>query len=358
MTNDARTVSASASGRVNLMGDHTDYNEGFVLPMLIPQTTHVTVRLHDGPDIDARSATMSEVASYRLGEERLRGSWIDFVQGVTYVLQRAGHALRGFSLEIASTVPIGAGLSSSAALEIAILRALREAFDLPLDDLQLARFGRAVEVDFIDVPIGIMDQLVACLGKAGEALWVDTRSLATLPVPIPAAIEVGVIDSGVPHDHSQNEYRTRRQECEAAAAALGVRSLRELADRDEMQIAALKGTLRRRVRHVIHENARVQQLKAAFEQCDLEAMRDAFQSSHASLRDDYEVSTPEIDRLIEIAMQVPSVIGARLTGGGFGGSIVLLAHANTAAQATERIAREYAAVSGRQPRVLLPVQKG
>jgi galactokinase len=227
-----------------------------------------------------------------------------------------------------------------------------------LDELQLARLGQAVEVEFLGVPIGIMDQLVACLGRPEEALFIDTRSLATANLKIPAEVEVVVIDSGVTHEHSQSGYRCRREECERAAAVLGLRSLRDIGPGHEPQIAELDDTLRRRVQHVVSENARVLQLQAAFETGALDGMRDAFEQSHRSLRDDYEASTIEIDRLVEIASASPHVIGARMTGGGFGGSVVVLARAGKGAEVARAIAREYADETDKAPRILLPVGAG
>jgi galactokinase len=355
---DSGAVHASAHGRVNLIGDHTDYNGGFVMPMLIPHATRVSLRPRTDRQVNASSTAMLSAESYRLGDERLRRTWADYVQGVTFALREYGCSFPGFDLQIDSNVPSGAGLSSSAALEIALLRALREAFDLALDDVQLARLGRAAETDFIGVPIGIMDQLVASIGRPGEALFIDTRSLTTAVVAIPSELEVAVIDSGVAHDHSQNEYRKRREDCERAARALGLESLRDFAPGDEPRVAELEETLRRRVRHVLSENARVLRLMAAFEQSDIEAIGATFARSHASLRDDYEVSTPEIDQLVQLASDSTDVVGARLTGGGFGGSVVLLVRRGTGRSAADRVAREYASSSGKQPRVLLPLKNG
>jgi galactokinase len=359
MTERSRTtevVLASANGRVNLMGDHTDYNDGFVLPMLIPQSTRVRLQLREDRQVTAVSTAMASPDSYVLGEERPRGSWIDYVQGVTHVLRGHGCSLHGFDLRIDSNVPAGAGLSSSAALEIALLRALRHAFGLEIDQLHLARLGRSVETDFIGVPIGIMDQMVASVGRQGEALFIDTRSLETRRVPIPRELEVVVIDSGIAHDNAQSGYRKRREECDSAAAALGLQSLRDFQPAEEPLGPELAEALRRRVRHVLSENARVLQLITAFERSDLTGVRAAFTQSHASLRDDYQVSTPEIDCLVQLAEQCASVVGARMTGGGFGGSVVLLAHAGQARLAAEYVARAYAEASGKVPRILLPME--
>src|SRR6266545_109748 len=225
----SRIITARAPGRVNLIGEHTDYNHGFVLPTPIPQHTTVQLRLTKARVVQARSDDMpGEARAYRLGEEQRQHGWIDYVQGVTHILARDGHPIGGFDLHIQSDVPMGSGLSSSAALEIALLRALREAFALALTDVQLAQIGQRVENDFVGAPVGIMDQMVCSLGETGQALFLDTDSLTWQLVPMPRSAELVVIDSLVRHNHASGDYRTRREECERACAALGVKRLRDV----------------------------------------------------------------------------------------------------------------------------------
>jgi galactokinase len=333
-------VTASAPGRVNLIGEHTDYNDGFVLPAPIPQRTRATLRTRDDRRAVVHSHELGERADYEVGDERRRGGWIDYVAGCTAMLRAAGHRIGGFELAIASDVPLGSGLSSSAALEIAVLRALREAFGLAIDDLQLALLGQRAENEFVGAPVGAMDQLAASLGQPGEALFIDIRSLAVRSVALPAA-DLIVIASGIRHDHAAGDYRTRRAECAEAARQLGVASLRELSVEDLARVATLPAPLDRRVRHVITENARVLAAVVALERGDLVALGQLFAESHASMRDDYEVSLPAIDRLVELAVHEPSVYGARLTGGGFGGSIVGFAAVGSGATAAARVVERY-----------------
>ncbi len=349
---------AEAPGRVNLMGEHTDYNGGYVLPAAIPLRTRVELapRLDRSVQVwSANVAALAQPAAYRLGEERRRGDWLDYVAGLTAALAADGHELGGFDARIESDVPQGAGLASSAALEIAVLRALREAYHLPLDDVQLALLGQRAENEFVGAQTGIMDQMAASLADVGTALFLDTSDLRYERLPLPATAELAVIDSGVRHSHASGDYNTRRAECERACALLGVRSLRELGLADLPRIAALPPPLAGRARHVVTENARVLEAVAALRAGDLPALGRLFYASHASQRDDYGVSVPAIDLLVDLARAEPAVYGARLTGGGFGGSIVLLARAGHGRSAAEQIAAAYAAQTGCQARVLLPL---
>ena len=349
-------VTASAPGRVNLIGEHTDYNGGFVLPTVIPQRTRVTLALRGDDEVRATSRECG-AGAYRLGAEARGGGWLDYVQGVTAALAADGHALAGFDLEIASEVPAGAGVSSSAALAIAVLRALRDAFGLPLDDLALARIARRAENELVGAPVGIMDPLVVSLGEPGVALLVDTRALEVSRHPLPASLELVVIASGLTHDHAAGGYRVRRAECERAAALLGVATLRELGDADLSRAAALPPPLDRRVRHVVTENARVLAAVRALDGGDADALGALFAASHASMRDDFEISTPEIDELVAIAAADRDVVAARLTGGGFGGSIVALARRGAAAGAARRVAEAYRRATGRTARTLVPTEE-
>ena len=357
MTGDrhAGSVDAAAPGRVNLIGEHTDYNDGFVLPMPIPQLTRVTLEPRDDDQVRLESADEEGQGHYRLGAEQKTGTWIDYVQGVTQALARRQHRLRGFSARIRSEVPIGAGLSSSAALEVAMLRALREAYGLPLDDLTIARIGQQAEVEFVGAPTGIMDQMASSMGMAGSALFIDTRTFETRSVAIPPELEVVVIASGVTHAHGTGGYRTRRAECERAAQALGVRSLRDVTP-EQLAGAQLEPLLLRRARHVVTENQRVLATLDALAAGDRPALSALFKASHVSMRDDYEVSVPEIDTLVRLGEEHAGIVGARLTGGGFGGSVVMLAERGSGLAAARRIADEYHRSVGLGATILLPLR--
>jgi galactokinase len=351
------TVTADAPGRVNLIGEHTDYNGGWVLPMAIPQRTRVEIGTRIGTLVRAWSANLREpkIEEYRLEEETPGRGWLDYVQGITQTLRLDGHRLRGFDVRIESDIPLGSGLSSSAALEVALLRGLREAFGLEIDDVEIALAGQRAENDFVGAPVGVMDQMAASLADEGKALFLDTRSLRFERVPLPAAAELLVIDSGISHHHAGGEYRIRRKECEQAAELLGFRQLRDLDNQDLWRLVALPEPLDRRARHVITENARVRAAVAAMREGDLERLGKLLDLSHQSLRDDYEVSIPEIDFLVELAHREPDVYGARITGGGFGGSIVAVTRAGTGRQAGDRVAAEYARRTKKKATVLVPV---
>jgi galactokinase len=353
----APEVVTHAPGRVNLIGEHTDYNGGFVLPMAIPQQTHVELRRRGDRRVRAFSVNKSrpgELREFTLGQEAPDKSWLDYVKGVTQVLQREGHSLTGFELRISSEVPLGSGLSSSASLDVAMLRALRQAFSLPFDDVRLAVLGQKVENDFVGAPVGVMDPMAASIAGEGTALFLDTRDLRFERVPLPPGLDLIVINSGVAHNHSAGDYRVRRSECERAAGLLGVQQLRDLSEADLPRAMQLPEPLGLRVRHVVTENARVLATVNALRTGDVRQLGTLFYASHDSQRLDYEVSVPEIDLLVDLARADADVYGARLTGGGFGGSVVMMAKAGTGAAVAARIADSYATRSRQRPAILVP----
>jgi galactokinase len=349
-------VRTSAPGRVNLIGEHTDYNGGYVLPTVIPQRTIVELAPRGDGRVRAWSASVPArgPAEYTIGREQKRHAWVDYVQGVSWVLARAGFRAGGADARIESGVPLGSGLSSSAALLVALLRAFREAFSLGIDDLALARLAKEAENDFVGAPVGIMDQMAVTLASDGQALFLDTRSMDYVLVALPPGAELIVVNSGVAHNHAKGDYRTRRAECEQAARDLGVGELRDLDVADLPRLERLPDPLGRRARHVVTENERVRAAVRAMRAGDLAALGELFYASHASMRDDYEVSIPEIDRLVELARGEAEIYGARLTGGGFGGSVVMLARTGTARGVSGRIAAAYAQQTGRTATVLVP----
>ena len=350
-------VRTRAHGRVNLIGEHTDYSGGFVLPLAIPQRCTAELGPAPGHEVRLWSANRESdgAQAYRLGREERRGTWVDYVQGVTRAAAAHGCALSGFELALSSNVPAGAGLSSSAALEIAVLRALRDTFAWDPGDVALARIAREAENEFVGAPVGIMDPMAASLATCEAALFLDTRSRQFEHVAIPAEAEIAVIDSGVVHDHVVGDYRTRRSEVDRAALLAGVGELRELFDYgDSEKGAALPSPLDRRVRHVLTENRRVLEMVDALRAGDLGRAGQLLKASHQSLRDDFEVSIPELDLLVELAAGLPEVFGARMTGGGFGGSVLLLTTRGAASVASATVARQYAVMSGREASVLVP----
>src|SRR4051812_8166130 len=288
------TATADAPGRVNLIGEHTDYHDGYVLPTVIPQRTHVRLERRRDRHVRVCSAQIGDGWSdYELGGEARGRGWLDYVQGVTAIL--AGRALDvgGFDARIDSTIPLGAGVSSSAALEVSLLRGLRTLFGLRLDDMALARAAQAVETEFVGAPVGIMDQMASSLGRDGEALFLDTRTLSVDRVPLPQSLEIIVIDSGVAHAHAGGEDATRRRESFEAAARLGVAMLRDLDLSALPRIEALPPALMRRARHIVTENQRVLDAVDALRRSDPVRLGALFAASHASMRDDFENSTPD-----------------------------------------------------------------
>lgn len=346
-------VAAEAPGRVNLIGEHTDHSGGFVLPVAISQRTRVELTPRRDRRVRVASAALGE-GEYTLGEERRTGTWLDHVQGVTFALRENAPLGSGFEARIASSIPTGAGLGSSAALAVSLLRALREAFGLTFDDLTLAKLARRSEVELVGAPVGIMDQLAATFGDPEHALFIDTRSLAIERVRLPAALELLVVDSGITHRHSEGGYAERRAECAAAARALGIAELRDAGEGDLERIANLPPPLDRRARHVVTENARVLAAVSALRQGDLLSLGSLLDASHRSLRDDFAVSLPALDALVEIARGRRGVLGARLVGGGFGGSIVALARPGAAREAGASVVAEYARRAGGRATVLVP----
>jgi galactokinase len=245
-------------------------------------------------------------------------------------------------------------LSSSASLSVAVLRAVRDLFQLQADDVLLAGLARRVETDFIGVPVGVMDPIACALGSANHALFLDTRDLSWQLVRIPSTTEFAVINSGITHSIATGSYRQRRQECDAATRELGVHDLRDIPASDVHRTETLPEPLRQRARHIITENGRVLAAVEALRNCDMTRFGALMDGSHASLRDDYEVSLPEIDRMVQVARSQPGVLGARITGGGFGGSIVVLTQAGQAARVATAVADAARSELGLRPQVLVP----
>ncbi len=339
-----------APGRVNLIGEHTDYNGGFVLPMAIERATFVAAAARPDRKICVRSVNLNEEYEIDLDapEQKLRGSWIDFVEGVARILERENVKLRGTDLLISSDVPTGAGLSSSAALEISVGLALTETSGQTIDKVRLALAGQTAEHEFVGAKVGIMDQYVSALGKSGHALLIDCRELKASQVPLETKDEAIVIcNSNVKHELADSEYNTRRAECEQGVRILreflpAVTQLRDVSVEDFERCAArLPEIIGKRCRHVVTENERTLKAAEALRASDFEKFGRLMFLSHKSLRDDYEVSCRELDVLVEIASKCKGILGARMTGGGFGGSTVNLVRRENLAEFTEKICFEY-----------------
>jgi len=349
------TATGEAPGRVNLIGEHTDYHQGFALPTVIPQRTRVTVVSRRDARVRVRSAAIGSAwEEYRLGEERQGRGWLDYVAGVTATLAGEGIRLGGLDVEISSRIPMGAGVSSSAALTVSILRALRSLLALDLGDLKLALIAQRVETDFVGAPVGVMDQMAASLGEEGQALFIDTRSLDTRALALPPSIDLIVIHSGLTHAHADGDYRRRREESFHAAGLLGLTYLRD-ADRSWLpRIEELPPVSARRARHIVTENERVLQTLTALRDGNVAQLGALFAASHASMRDDYEISLPEIDTLVRLGTDHSDVLAARMSGGGFGGSVVMLAKAGRGRAAASAVLADYREATGRDGRIIVP----
>jgi galactokinase len=326
---------ADAPGRVNLLGEHTDYNDGFVLPVAITQRTRVAMRRNGSEAFRLHAAELGQSVAFSFDAPPTE-HFATYVYGCLALARAERADVPGLDIEVTSEVPMGVGLSSSAALEVATLRCLRRLLDLPFDDVQVAQLAQRAEIEFAGVRCGIMDQMASSLAGTDRALLIDTRSLERRDVPLPAGSAVLVLDSGVPRTLAGSGYNQRRGECEAAARMLGLQSLRDV--RREGDLAVLPPLLLRRARHVFTENARVLQ---AAECSDATQFGKLMNESHFSLRDDYEVSTPELDLLVRWLQAEEGVFGARLTGAGFGGACVALCRGGAVQQVARSVLEKY-----------------
>lgn len=317
------TAVVRAPGRVNLIGEHTDTSEGFVLPMAIDREVRVALRPREDATVRLRALDLDEETTFDARAPSARDGFAAYAHGVAWALAEAGHALTGFDGVMAGDVPSGAGLSSSAAVELAVARAFAEAADLPWDPRAMAIACRRAENGWVGVASGIMDQLVGACGEEGAALLIDCRELTTTAVPLPPGTSVVVLDTGTRRGLVGSAYNDRRAQVDAAAAALGVATLRD-ADEALLDAHDLEPVLARRARHVITENARVLRAADAMRAGDAAALGRLMDASHASLREDFEVSGPELDAMSRIARGAPGCHGARMTGAGFAGCCVAL----------------------------------
>ena len=341
-------------GRINLIGEHTDYNEGFVLPMAIDREIVIGLVPSGDRRVEITRLDTGEVARLDLDADHVRaGTWVDYLGGMAAVLERRGVPTRGLRGVIASSLPIEVGLSSSAAIEIAAAWALADGEHSPLGPVDLARAGQEVEHEFIGVNSGLMDQLAVILGRRDAALLIDCRSLEHRPVRLPLEHHAVVaIDSGSPRRLGSSAYNERRSECEAVVSAVGARfpDVRALRDVDDTMLDAVRdgvsASALARAQHVIRENERVLSCARALEREDLAKVGELLAASHASLRDLFEVSSPQLDALVEIATSTPGVVGARMTGAGFGGSIVVIAQRTSIGALRQAIASDYPARTG------------
>lgn len=346
-----------APGRVNLIGEHTDYNDGLVMPVPLDLSCWVAAATREDRRIVVHSVNADETATIDIDAASVRtGAWPDYIGGVSTML-RAHGAAQGASLLVHSEVPAGAGLSSSAALEVGVATALLELAGVPLDKTTIARLCQRAENEVVGAACGIMDQYTAAHARAGSALMLDCRSLQHRLIPLPAELRIVACNSMVRHSIAGGEYNRRRAECMQAVAKLAERDPRVTSLRDvdlvrlEEASVSLGNLLFRRARHIVTENARVIRAAQALEARDLGALGPLMADSHRSLRDDFEVSTPELDLLVEAAHDSPGVYGARMTGGGFGGCTVNLVHEDVMDEFRRRITTRYEAATGLRPEI-------
>lgn len=363
-TDDREAIAARtfrAPGRVNLIGEHTDYNEGFVMPAAIGFSTFVTISPRDDRKVSLFSENFSEEIEFDLDDPNLQaaGHWSDYSKGVAVTLERAGYRLQGASLRIRGEVPIGSGLSSSAALEVATCYALVSNSGLSVEPVEIAKLCQRAENEFVGMRCGIMDQFASCCGQAGKALMLDCRSLDHELLPLPREMRLVICNTMVKHALAASAYNKRRAECEAGVRHFvqslpNVRALRDVTEADlNLYGGDLSEVVYRRCRHVITENARVLDAAKALEGQDLEAFGRLMNESHRSLRDDYEVSCRELDVMVELARECEGVYGARMTGGGFGGCTVNLVNVENVDGFKRTVVQGYTEATGLVPEIYI-----
>jgi len=349
----------SAPGRVNLIGEHTDYNDGFVMPFALPHTAVAAVSRRTDGVLRLHSADVEGgVVELRLDDLTPESdrNWTAYPAGVVWALREAGHAVTGADIHLSSTVPSGAGLSSSAALEVVVALALNDLFELGLQRWQLARLCQRAENVYVGAPTGIMDQTASACCEEGHALFLDTRDLSQKQIPFDLAAEgmrLLVVDTRVKHAHSDGEYGKRRAGCERGAALLGVDALRDVPYADLDAALARLGDDEeavRLVRHVVTEDERVEKVVALLEAGETRAIGPVLIAGHASLRDDFRISCPELDLVVDTAL-ASGALGARMTGGGFGGSAIVLAEASDVDTITKAVEEAFASGGYAAPRV-------
>lgn len=342
-----------APGRVNLIGEHTDYNDGFVLPAALSFATYVAASVRDDRRIRVASRNFDRELEFDLDQplQAAEKTWAKYVQGVGLILEREGFALQGANLLIDSDVPVGAGLSSSAALEISTAFALATLSGHKLDGMKLARIGQAAEHEFAGVRSGIMDQFVSVFGKKDHALFLDCRSMEWAAIPT-ASAQFLICNTKTKHELADGEYNKRRAECEAAAAFFGKTSLRDvtLEDLDERSVG-MPEIPKRRARHIVTENARVVSSVDALKNGDLAAFGQLMDQSHTSMRDDFEISCAELDLMVDLARASGEVLGSRMTGGGFGGCTINLMTAGDHADFIKKLTEQYENKTGIVPEI-------
>lgn len=342
----------AAPGRVNLIGEHTDYNDGFVMPFALAQRVLVAAAPRSDGTWRVTSLNLDATETFS-GDDLVpgRSGWVAYVAGVVWALTEAGHDVAGADLVLTSDVPTGAGLSSSAALECAVLTALADLSDLQIEPLERAKLARRCENDFVGAPTGLMDQAASTLCTANHALFFDCRTFATEQVlldPAAAQLDILVLDTKTPHALVDSEYATRRASCDEASRLLGLPALRDVTDLDRALRQLPDPEMKRRVRHVVTENARVQAAADLLRAGQLRDLAPLLDASHVSMRDDFEITVPTVDLAVEAAREA-GALGARMTGGGFGGCIIALVPAGRSEHVADAVVQRFAAAGHAVP---------
>ncbi|NKQ37711.1 MAG: galactokinase [Chloroflexi bacterium] len=344
-----------APGRVNLIGEHTDYNDGFVLPMALDRAVWLAVRPREDGEVRLHSLDFGETAVFQLTHlYKEEGHWSEYAKGVAWAMQNAGYALSGWEGVMKGDVPVGAGLSSSAAVELAAAQVFTAVADISWNPVRMALLAQKAENEWVGVNCGIMDQMVVAAAEANHALLIDCRSLATEAVPLPEDTAVIILDTATRRGLVESAYNERRQQCEQAAAFLGVAALRNVTwEMFTAVTAQLDPLIRQRTRHVITENQRVLEAVAAMCRGDAARLGVLMNESHLSLRDDFAVSSPELDAMVEIAQAQPGCYGASMTGAGFGGCAVALVRGDTAVTFAQTTAQQYQRKTNLKPHIYI-----
>ncbi|MDO4557792.1 MAG: galactokinase [Planctomycetia bacterium] len=355
------TFVARAPGRVNLIGEHTDYNDGFVMPLAIDRAAWIALRPRTDGIVSVHSLDYDATETFPIDGPFVKGNvrWIEYIRGVAWVMKNAGYRLSGWDGVLCGDVPQGAGLSSSAALEVVTARAFVAAGDLRWDPVKMAIVGQNAENQWIGMNCGIMDQMISATGKTGHAIMIDCRVVVTdraadalTPVPLPPGTSVVILDTATRRGLVDSGYNERRSQCEAAAKFFGVKALRDVdPGRFNAESSGLDKVTRRRARHVIFENTRVLAAAEAMRRGDVVSLGLQMIESHRSLRDDYEVSCDALDLMVELSLKEKTCFGARMTGGGFGGCAVALVDAASAEAFATKIATEYQEKTNLSPNV-------
>ena len=343
-----------APGRVNIIGEHTDYNDGFVMPCAINYGTAIAGSKRADHIWNVYAADLDLEDTFSLDEDfpQSEQKWANYVRGVVkFIQERCPQFKQGADLVISGNVPHSSGLSSSAALEVAIGKFCQQLSDLPLTHTEIALIGQKAENKFVGANCGNRDQLISALGQKDHLLMIDCRSLETQPTPVPKDVAVIIVNSNVPHDLVTGEYNTRRWQCEKAAEFFGVKALRDVSveefQKREAELTALNALVAKRARHVVTENQRVLDAVEALKHNDLIKLGELMGQSHESMRDDFEITVPQIDYLVELAqLVIGKTGGARMTGGGFGGCIVALAPHDKVESVRKIIADNYEKQTG------------